>query len=88
MRNQICSNLRKLAKLKYFCKSIFAKAYLRKLAKIHAFCTCKSLRKHNLRNLAKSVFIDSPTPAPGPPQNLPPEPGPPQRLHTLRRRDP
>ena len=45
--------------------SISVKAYLQKLAKIHAFLL-NILRKHYLQNLAKGVFIASPTgPNPG-----------------------
>ena len=62
-------SLRKPAKSYLRNLSISAKAYLRKLAKIHPFCTCESYRKHDLQNHAKSVFIDSPTPPPGLPQN-------------------
>ena len=54
LRNHTCESLRNL--------SIIAKAYLRKLAKIHAFRTCESLRKHDLRNLAKGEFIAPPSP--------------------------
>ena len=54
LRNHTCESLRNL--------SITAKAYLRKLAKIHAFSTCESLRKHDLQNLAKGVFIARPHP--------------------------
>ena len=58
-------SLRKPAK--YICESLLnpsisAKANLLKLAKVNAFCTCKSLLKHYLLNLAKGVFIASPTP--------------------------
>ena len=91
LRNHICEFARKLAKA---CEIIFAKAcetlvLLRKhicesLRKHMHFAlairSCKSLRKHDLRNLAKGVFIACPTSAPGPPQNLTPQPGHPQQM--------
>ena len=51
LRNHICECFQNI--------SITAKTYLRKLAKTHAFRTCATLRKHNLRNLVKGVFIAS-----------------------------
>ena len=83
---QICAKLAKACEITFAnpCETeVFLRMHicetLRKYMHFALANPCETLRKHD-----KGVFIDSPTPAPGPPQNPPPELGPPQRLHTLR----